>query len=626
VDSRKFPEFIEELKSKNDIVSVISKYMTLERKGRSYWGRCPFHGEKTPSFVVNEYNQFYHCFGCGVGGDVIKFVQEIESIDFMGAIHILADFAHMEVPSLSGSSPEDSQIKQRKEEKDRLLLLMKETALHYVNNLKLQQARPALEYFEKRKISPQMARMFGLGYSLDYSTLIDHLKSKGFSKDEMLKAGVAKVNSRGECYDAEAGRVIFPIMDASSNVIAFGGRSLEPKPDFAKYLNTAETVLFNKSKQLYAINIVKKAKMNSSKLTSLIVVEGYMDVISLHKAGFTNAVASMGTALTNEQAKLIKRFVDKVYICYDGDTAGKKATLRGLDILKECGLDVYVMSMPEGLDPDDVINKYGAEGYQQLMEKALPLIDFKLEFLAKIYEVNTSEGKTKFLNEAIEVLKSLSEIEREVYVKKVSDLCGIMKDFIKRQIENTSGKQTEGQGKSNIIADITKTDNKIEQRQRQVADDKTIQAEKFVLSAMLHKKPYAFFKTDVSDLFTGNRVEYYKTIMELTNLDNENEMSKAFYDKFNSVDDNINNENQHGASQVDEITEIINYIYKHSANDNDMSYYKDCVYIIYKNYAEKEIEKLTKQIECEPDKEIRKQKLSKVMALTANIKNKKVDL
>jgi len=611
--------FIEELKAKNDIVSVISRYVPLDRKGRLFWGRCPFHGEKTPSFAVNSDDQFYHCFGCGVGGDVIKFVQEIESIDFMGAVHILADLAHMEVPSFSNTS-EDNSIQKRKEEKDRLIALMKETALFYVNNLKGPQASEARSYLEKRKITPELARSFGIGYSPNYYDLIKHLKAKGYSSEEIEKSGAGKKkDSDKEPYDAMGNRVVFPIIDTSNNVIAFSGRSLEAKPNFAKYLNTQETVLFNKSKSLFGINMVKKAKMNSVKIDSLIVVEGHMDVVSLHKAGFNTAVASMGTALTNEQAKLIKRFADKVFICYDGDTAGKKATLRGLDILRETGLDVYVMSMPEGLDPDDVINKYGADGYKRLMERALPLVDFKLEFLSKIYDINTSEGKTKFLNEAIDVLNALDEVEREVYIRKVSELSGIMRDFIKRQIEN---KSNNSENDNVAVSSLSAKTINIEKRQKAPTDNKVIQAEKFVLSAYLHQKPYAHFNSDVREYFSEYRQDFYVSIKEILETKQGKEALTEFYNKYaNHID---NDENSQDLSE--EASEIINYVLKNAGEEFDLSYYKDCLFLIYKNYADEKIKELTQKASQEIEKEKRNNLLNEIRQISSNIKNKKVDL
>ncbi len=618
----KFNLFREELKTKNDIVSIISKYVPLERKGRTFWGRCPFHNEKTPSFAVNSDGQFYHCFGCGAGGDVVRFVQEIESIDYMGAIHMLAELAHMEVPSFS-NYVEDNSIKQRKEEKDRLLKLMKEAAMFYVNNLKSMSAYHAREYLQKRQISPEVARAFGIGYSSNYYDVIKHLKSKGYTFEEIEKAGVGKrKDGDKEPYDAMGNRVVFPIIDISSNVIAFSGRSLEAKPNFAKYLNTAETVLFNKSKSLFGINMVKKAKMNSGAVDSLIIVEGHMDVVSLHKAGFNTAVASMGTALTNEQAKLIKRFADKVYICYDGDTAGKKATLRGLDILRECGLDVYVMSMPEGMDPDDVINKYGAAGYSKLMEKALPLIDFKLEFLKSLYDLTTSEGKTKFLNEALSVLRSLDDVEREVYVQKVSDLSGIMKDFIKRQLDTKSA-DLSGDTKALLS---TKTDI-VEKRQKSPIDSRVVQAEKFILSAYLHQKPYVNFKNDMNEYFTEERQNFYKAIRDILNEKQGQHAVQAFYNKYaNECVQPDGLESAENDELSEQASEIINYMLKNSSEEFDLNYYKDCLFIIYKNYAENQIDTLTKSLDSVIEKEKRNEILNKIKQLSFNIKNKKVDL
>lgn len=620
--NEKWQSFKEELKAKNDIVSVVSRYVPLVQKGRSFWGRCPFHNEKTPSFTVNPSDQIYHCFGCGVGGDVIKFVQEIESVDFMGAINILAELAHMEVPTTDGYQ-EDSKIKQLKLEKDRLLSLLKDTAHHYVDNLKLQQAKPGLEYFEKRKISPELARRFGLGFSINYHDTISFLTSKGYSLKEMEKAGVIKYRDERP-YDAMGNRVVFPIMDISSNVVAFCGRSLEAKPNFAKYLNTQDTILFSKSKNLYAINLVKKAKMQGTKIEYLIVVEGQMDVVSLHKAGFVSAVASMGTALTQEQAKLIKRFVDKVYICYDGDTAGKKATLRGLDILKSNGLEVFVMSMPEGLDPDDVINRFGAEGYQKLLDRALPLIDFKLEFLKKLYDISTNDGRTKYVSEALGILKTLSSVEREVYIDKVSEISGIMKDFLKRQLE--SSHEDEGESQSNISSNETKVvavENENQQgKTKKKIDTNVVQAEKFVLSAFLHKRPFAFFRNDAEKFFTENRKEFYRTICEFSSVSDEKSIPKRFFEKYcnSGVDENDNSKLQEDAS------EIINYIMKNGDEENELAYYKDCLYLMYKNYAENEIEELNKKLENEIDIEKRNEILKKISEYIKNIKTKKVDL
>lgn len=609
--SDKLNSFIEELKAKNDIVSVVSRYVPLERRGRSFWGRCPFHSEKTPSFTVNEYDQFYHCFGCGVGGDVIKFIQEIESVDFMGAVNILADLAKMQVPSFSSGTSDEDDIKKRKEEKERLTALMRDAARHYVDNLKTPQSKPGRIYFEKRKISPEIARRFGIGFSINFNDIIEFLQSKGYTIDEMVSAGVVKLKD-GRPYDALGGRVIFPTIDTSNNVIAFCGRTLESHPDRAKYINTSDTVLFSKSKSLFGINLVKKEKLSSNNLEPIIVVEGQMDAVSLHKAGFTSAVASMGTALTIEQAKLIKRFSDKVYICYDGDTAGKKATLRGLDILKSTGLDVYVMSMPEGMDPDDIINKYGAEGYRKLIDKALPLIDFKLEFLKHTYNISTAEGRTKYLNEAISILKGLSEVEREIYIEKVSKTSGILRDFIERQVSQDVPSEEKKEQETGLTQLVGET----KQRPKLAGDSKEVQAEKYILSSMLHKKPYAFFRENMVDYFTEERQDFYQYIVQLCDTATESEIPNLFYTHYSTEDADETEKN-------DKISEIINYIYKNSGDSNDENYFKDCVRLVVKAHDEREIAKLTKLLECEVENDKRNQIKMQIKEILEKSKNKK---
>ena len=614
-------KFKEELRAKSDIVSIISRYVPLVQKGRSFWGRCPFHNEKTPSFTVNPYDKVYHCFGCGAGGDVIKFVKDIESIDYHSAVNMLAEMAQMEVPT-SRSSLDDAKIKKQKAERDRLLALLKETAMHYVENLKLPHSKAGIFYLEKRKITPEIARKFGIGFGIGYKDTIRYLISKGYSIEEMEKAGVIKYRDE-KPYDAMGNRVVFPILDVSSNVVAFCGRTLEAKPNFAKYLNTQDTICFSKSKNLYAINLVKKAKLSGVKIDSLIVVEGQMDVVSLHKAGFVNAVASMGTSLTQDQAKLIKRFVDKVYICYDGDTAGKKATLRGLDILRSNGLEVFVMSMPEGLDPDDVINKYGAEGYQKLIDKALPLIDFKLEFLAKLYDVKTNVGKSKYLNEAIEVLKSLSDIEREVYMDKVQEISGIMKDFIKRQISNNNKNSNSNEKSNSISSQMTYVESsKLQQKPKKPIDSKLVQAEKFVLSALLHRRNYAFFREDAEKYFTENRKKYYRIISEIQNETSQNDISAIF---FNRCCDNISSDEDNSEIQ-EEVTGIMNYMIKSGDEENELAFYKDCLYLMIKNYAEEEISKLQTQLAGEIDVQKREEILKQISELMKKIQTKKVDI
>lgn len=597
-----FPNgFLDELKAKNDIVSVVSRYVTLERKGRTYWGRCPFHGEKTPSFAVNENDQFYHCFGCHVGGDVVKFVQEIESLDFMDAINLLAEWAHMEVPKLNQS--DNIAIEKKKQQKERLQNLMRDAAVYYNKNMAQDVAKPAKDYLIKRQVNSALATKFGLGYSLGYNEVIEHLSKLGYSLDEMLTAGVVKTNSAGKYYDAVAGRLVFPVVDIYGKVIAFCGRSLEQNVSFAKYLNTAETPIFSKGKTLFGINLVKKKKQTEP-VNYLIVVEGHMDVVSLHKAGFDVAVASMGTALTEDQAKLIKRMADKVFICYDGDSAGKKATLRGLDILRKHGLDVKVVSLPEGMDPDDVINKYGEAGYQKCLDRALPLVEFKLRYLQKLYDMSSHDGKAKYLEDAISVLKDLSEVECEVYIDLVSQLCDCNKDFIRRHLSGSKSESFQGNSKIKVIP----------VEAEKVIDSGLVKAEKTILSCMVHAKPFVKADVNLSQLFTEARREFYDFLYNaLQSTVDGKSLVQDFYNEFS-------------AEYSDAASEIVNYLLESNLEEFDGVAYKDSVWKLVETHYKKKIEALNAKIQESSDMSERRQLASEVKTIIEKIRNKKVEI
>ena len=316
-----FATFLRELKARNDIVEVIRSYVSVDRKGGNYWACCPFHHEKTPSFAVNEADQFYHCFGCQESGDVIKFVQEIESTDFMGAVRILATRAKLTVPENNFDTEEAARKKKKRDNMSKILL---DTARFYLSNLYSgdERAEVHLQYISNRGLAPSTVKKFGLGASLDFYSLPEYLSGKGYFREDLVDSGVLASNDKGRLYDALGGRLIFPIINAMDEVIGFGGRVLE-KTKFGKYKNTKETLLFDKSKTLYNINLLKKLKREQP-IKDVIIVEGYMDTISLYQAGFKNVVASMGTSLTKEQARLVKRYTDNVLISYDGDFAGQK--------------------------------------------------------------------------------------------------------------------------------------------------------------------------------------------------------------------------------------------------------------------------------------------------------------
>ncbi len=420
------------LKEKNNILEVASGYISLERRGGTHWACCPFHHEKTPSFAINESDQYYHCFGCGESGDVIKFVQSMENVDFMDAVKILAERANLTVPQTGFDSGKTVEAKRKK---DAVLKILNDCAHFYLKNLNSGEADEHINYILKRQIPSDIVRKFGFGASLNYGDLPQYLLSKGYLRQDMIDSGaVSEVN--GRLTDAQGGRLIIPIINAMNEVIGFGGRALK-KTDVAKYKNTRETIVFNKSKTLYNINLLKKLRKTQT-INDVIMVEGYMDTVSLYQAGFKNVVASMGTSLTQEQARLLKRYTDNVFISYDGDAAGQKANMRGLEILKSEGLNVKVVPLPEGLDPDDVIKRYGAEGYKKCLDAAMPLIDFKLQTAKSAFNLNKTEDKRKYVAEAIKIISTAESASvQEDLLKKLRDETGITYESLKRDLNSS---------------------------------------------------------------------------------------------------------------------------------------------------------------------------------------------
>ena len=482
------PRYMQELKQKNDIVEVISGYVSLDRKGGTYWACCPFHHERTPSFAVNQGDQFYHCFGCGVSGDVVRFVQEIESTDFMGAVRILAARAKMEVPESNFDTEKAQELKKKR---DAMAKIMLDSARFYLSNLYSgdKRAQAHLQYISNRKLSPTTVKKFGLGASLDFYGLPDYLAGRGYSKQDLIDSGALTESRNGKLVDSQGGRLIFPIINAFDEVVAFGGRLLE-KADFAKYKNTKETLLFNKSKTLYNINLLKKLK-RTKPITEVIMVEGYMDTISLYQAGFENVVASMGTSLTKEQARLVKRYSNNVLISYDGDFAGQKADSRGLEILKDEALNVRVVRMPDGLDPDDVV-KQGKDAYQKCLDEAMPLIDYKIHALQRKYDLSDTQDKRRFVSEALSIINEAeSESVKEELLKKLRDKTGVSYHALERDLRSKAKEKPPTQ------EEIVLPSEKISETAS--GADKRVKAIRFVLAAKLFSAPYAK-EYDVSGL------------------------------------------------------------------------------------------------------------------------------
>lgn len=438
-----FPEgFLQELKMRNDITDIVSSYVTLKRRGRNMVGLCPFHGEKTPSFNIYTENGSFYCFGCGVGGDVISFVMRIENLDYVDAVKFLAQRAGMDMP-------EDSYDNSMSQLRTRIFEANREAARFYYSSLYSPKGVKGLEYLHSRQLSDRTIRHFGLGFADDdWSSLCKHLKGKGFKDNELVAANLAVQRKNGNgIYDRFTNRVMFPIIDLRGNVIAFGGRIMtDEKP---KYLNTSDTPVFKKSTNLFSLNNAK----NSGKRT-LILCEGYMDVISVNQAGFTNAVATLGTALTSEQAMLIKRYADEVVICYDADEAGQKATARAIPILRKAGLLIRIINIPNGKDPDEFIKSKGPDGpaaFKAVLDKSRNDIEYRLQKLKQNFNIETSDGKVGYLESASKIIGDIhSPIEQDVYLSRLCDEFGIDKNSFKQQMINISRRQSRETAKKEV--------------------------------------------------------------------------------------------------------------------------------------------------------------------------------
>ncbi|SDZ20214.1 DNA primase [Proteiniborus ethanoligenes] len=416
---------IREIRESNDIVDIISQHIALKRTGSNFVGLCPFHNEKTPSFSVSPSKQMYHCFGCGAGGDVIAFIMEYSKLDFVEALKLLAERANIVLDE------KGTNVNTKKEkEKNMLYSLNKEAARYYFNNLT--KDKTALKYLYDRGIQDKTIRTYGLGYSNNsWDDIYTFLKSKGYSEIDIEKAGlIIKHRDGNRYYDRFRGRVMFPIIDVRGRIIGFGGRVV--RDGQPKYLNSPDTTVFSKGYNLYGLNIAKKYSRDK-----ILLVEGYMDVISLYQYGINYCVASLGTALTLNQSKLLKRYSNDIYICYDSDNAGLSAADRALDVLREENINAKVILLPTGKDPDDFIKENGRERFENLFKDSYNYLDFKINFYRKKYDLNTVEGKVSFTTDISSMLKNIkSPIELDAYVKKVSQETNISVDAIKEEINH----------------------------------------------------------------------------------------------------------------------------------------------------------------------------------------------
>ncbi len=421
-------ELVSEVVAANDIVDIVSAYVRLKRSGSSYMGCCPFHREKTPSFHVSADKQLYHCFGCGAGGSVIQFVMNAEGLDFPDALRFLADRAGIRLPEDGGALNEE-----RHSRKQQIYAMNRDVARFFRECLLSQEGAAAQEYLTKRGLSGKTIAAFGIGLSPSgWDGLLKHLQKKGYNRSLMVEAGLCIQNEKGHTYDRFRGRVMFPIIDVRGNIIGFGGRILSG--DGAKYMNSPESIVYDKGKNLFALNIAKKSDRGY-----YILVEGYMDVISLHQAGINAAVAGCGTALTREQARLIAK--SPVYLCYDSDEAGVKACERAAEIFKEFDTKVRVITIPGAKDADEFIKKHGGEAFEELLQKAKTVTEHRLDMLLRDVDLNDASQKIEMMGKAAKLFSGISNaVEREVYISRLSAKSGISVDSINSEVRKMNAK------------------------------------------------------------------------------------------------------------------------------------------------------------------------------------------
>lgn len=481
-------EFIEEVRASNDIISVISDYVRLERKGKDYFGLCPFHKEKTPSFSVVPAKQIYYCFGCGKGGNVINFIMQVENLDYPQAIRFLAERARLTIPE--GEGKEELKEYHLKEQ---LLKLNKEAAKFFYRQLMKEENHKAREYITGRALTVETVKKFGLGFSPDsWDDLFKYIKDSGYSDELIEKSGLFLKKKAGGYVDRFRNRIMFPIFDLRGNVIAFGGRTITGESP--KYMNSPETLVYSKGRNLYALNIAK-----NSGQSNIVVVEGYMDVISLHQSGIINSVASLGTALTENQARLLKKYAEDVIISYDADTAGQSATVRGMGILSNAGCNVKVLIVPQGKDPDEFIKNKGKEAFIKLIDNSFTLVEYKIKLLKKQVSTDSVEGKISFLQKVSQIISGIdSSVEREIYIRKISKEYDISEDSLFQEVYKLLNKN-EVPRKGMKTASVTTIENKL------VKDNQT------------DKKDSHLERLLVAFLATDNSV--YKRIKDQISLD-----------------------------------------------------------------------------------------------------------
>ena len=575
-------EILEEVRSSNDIVDVISQYIHLKRSGRNYFGLCPFHNEKSPSFSVSPDKQIFHCFGCGVGGNVISFISKIEGIGFKESIEVLAERANIVLPK------NDSSIDSEREElKSKVYKVNTFAAEYYHKRIYETGSKIAQEYVKKRQLNNETLQSFKIGYSGSFDELYQALKKEGFQDKEILESGLVNKNDNGKYIDRYRNRLMIPILDERNRVIGFGGRVLDDsKP---KYINSPENIVYSKGRNLFGLNVAKKGDTKR-----LLIVEGYMDAISLHQRGITNVVASLGTALTTQQGWLLRKNTEQVILGFDSDGAGQTAVLRAMEVMQNMGCDIRVLQMTGAKDPDEYILKYGSARFQNLLDNAISLIEFKIKVLQKDLNLENASDKIKLLNEIAKLISKVDNtIEREIYIEKLAKGYNISKEAIYAEVNKLQYANKKG---TNIL-----------EKEKTIIAKKRIQKNQEI-SEEIRKRE----NTIIAILI--NSVETYNTIKEKIKIEDfkdeiNKKIIKQIYDELEKGNSNINTVLDHIEDE-----EIQNHLTEIMAEDYGITDNNKAIEDIVEKYKKERLQNRRDQILAQIDEESdanEKKKLSK---------------
>ena len=570
-------EILNEIKENNDIVETISQYVHLKRSGRNYFGLCPFHNEKSPSFSVSPDKQIFHCFGCGAGGNVITFISKIEGIGFKEAVENLAEKANISLPV--NTSQEDNKIE---ELKSKVYKVNTFTANYYHKRLYEPRSKIGQEYVKQRKLTNETLEAYNLGFSGNFDELYQALRKEGFKDEEILESGLVNKNDNGKYIDRYRNRFMIPILDIRNRVIAFGGRVLDDsKP---KYINSPENIVYSKGKHLFGLNVAKKG--NTKKL---LVVEGYMDAISLHQRGITNVVASLGTALTTNQGWLLRKNAEEVILGFDSDGAGQTAVMRAMEVMQNMGCDMRVLQMTGAKDPDEYIIKYGSARFQKLMDEAISLIEFKVKVLRQSLNLEVAGDKVKFLNEIAKLISKIdNSIEREIYIEKIAKGYNISKEAIFGQVNKI---QYSGKNKTNILEKNKKVIYNKEEKSKQV-NEETIKRENIIISILINNPE------QYNDIKQNMQIEDFKYDVNI-------KIIKALYEELEKENSNVN-------SVLDKLQEdeVQSHLTAIMAEDYGITDTKKAIQDILKKYEREKLEKrrdeLIRETSIEQNKDIKK--------------------